>query len=76
MKKALQQEPNIALRIIATIVIIIDTVILTIIAMNITGLGWWGIIITLGAISSIGFAVMAIKRNEPAWLLLDLILPN
>ncbi len=76
MKKAQKQEPNIGLRIFATIVIIINIAILAVVAMNVPGLGWWALVIALGAISSIYFAVIAIKRNEPAWLLLDLILPN
>ncbi|MNH58462.1 hypothetical protein D3C73_102620 [compost metagenome] len=45
-------------------------------AIHGTALGWWALLIGAGAVSSIYFSVLAIKKNDPAWLLLDFILPN
>ena len=39
-------------------------------------LGWWAALFIAGAISSIVLGLVAIKKNDPTWLLLDLILPN
>lgn len=38
-------------------------------------LGWWSAIIGIGGLSSVGFATMAIVKNDPSWILIDLLLP-
>lgn len=76
MKKTQSKERNWLLVTIASIVILLDIVLLVIAATNMSTLGWWSLAITIGAISSLYLSVVAIKTNNPAWLLLDLILPN
>lgn len=76
MKKKQKRERNWALVIIASSVIALNIALLVFTAMNIAWLGWWSFFIAMGALSSIVLSATAIKKNEPAWLLLDLILPS
>lgn len=76
MKKMQNKERNWVLVVVASIVIILSIALLVITLRNISTLGWWSLAIAAGAVSSICLSITAIKRNEPAWLLLDLILPG
>lgn len=71
-----KSERNWPLVVIALIVIAINAVLLVIGLANTATLGWWALLIALAALTSIFLSVMAIKQNNPAWLLLDLIIPN
>ena len=75
-KKEQTIERNWALVVIASIMIIINLVLLVIASMYWSALGWWAPVITVGAIVSIYLSVEAIRTNDPTWLLLDLILPS
>ncbi|HEX8182178.1 MAG TPA: hypothetical protein VF575_01095 [Candidatus Saccharimonadales bacterium] len=61
---------------IASIIIILDLLIITGVVLYSIPLGWWSFIIVAGALSSLSLSVMAIKTNDPAWLLLDIIIPS
>src|SRR5689334_3021753 len=76
MKKEARRERNWALVVIASTVILLNAILLLFVSFNTVTLGWWSLVIAAGALSSIWFSVMAIRKNEAAWLLLDLILPN
>lgn len=39
-------------------------------------LGWWSLAVFASGFSSAYLSFIAVKDNEPAWLLLDLILPG
>ncbi len=43
---------------------------------NIANFGWWSLFIGLSGATTIGAAVTSIVRNDPSWILLDLILPG
>jgi hypothetical protein len=67
---------NWPLVVIALIVITLNILIIAGIFMYTANLEWWSVLIIVGALSSIYLSLMAIIKNDPAWLLLDLILPN
>jgi hypothetical protein len=76
MKKMQNKERNWPLVVIASIVIIFNIGLFVVAVMNVSAFGWWSLAILAGAALSIWLSALAIKRNEPAWLLLDFILPN
>lgn len=76
-KKAKEQEGrNWPLTVISIIMIIFDVAILAIVWNQRFAFEWWGLLIAFGAVSSLFLSYKAIKTNNPAWLLLDIILPN
>ena len=76
MKKIQNYERNWGLVVIASLMILGNAAILVLAVLYMTTLGWWSAALIAGAITSIWLSVEAIRHNEPAWLLLDLILPN
>lgn len=76
MKKKEKHGRNWALVVVASIVITLNTGLLIAVSLSTATLGWWALVIVIGAISSIWLSVTAIKKNDPTWLLLDMILPN
>lgn len=75
-KKVHKPVRNWALVVIASSYILVNIILIVIAVLFWSDLGWWAPIITVGAVVSIYFSIEAIRKNEPAWLLLDLILPN
>ena len=76
MKRTKNKERNWLLVVVASVVILCDTALLVVAAINTSTLGWWALGIAVGAILSLYLSIVAIKTNNPAWLLLDFILPN
>jgi hypothetical protein len=76
MKKKHSHERNWVLVIVSTVVIVLNLGVLVAVGLNPLVFGWWAILIVLGALSSIGLATLAIRQNDPSWLLLDLVLPT
>ncbi len=74
--KAQKTSRNWALVIIASIVIAISVTLLVMAVVYRSNLGWWAPVLAVGAVISILLSVQAIKKNDPVWLLLDLILPG
>lgn len=75
--KALKKQPrNWMLVLVAVIMIILSLTITVLGLMLIPQIGWFAAVPIVGGISSTGLAVTAIIENDPAWLLLDLILPG
>ena len=69
-------ERNWALVAVALILMIISLVILVLAILNIATFGWWSLALGLGALTTIAAAVMSIVKNDPVWILLDLIIPG
>ena len=69
-------ERNWALVAVASILMIISLVILVLAILNIATFGWWSLALGLGALTTIAAAVMSIVKNDPVWILLDLIIPG
>jgi hypothetical protein len=78
IKKKKEQKPprNWALVVIASIMIVINLALLVIAVAYWSNLGWWAPALIVGAIASLFLSVEAIRKNDPAWLMLDLILPG
>ena len=76
IKKSGNKPRNWALVLIASIVIILNLVMIVLGFAYMSTLGWWSPILIIGGLSSMALAATAIKQNDPAWLLLDLILPS
>ena len=71
------KEPNWLLRVIASLIILLNIALLVVAISNYQSLGWlWTTVLCTAGVSSIALSIEAIRTNEPAWLLLDLILPN
>ena len=75
-KKQQTLSRNWALVVIALIMIIINLILLAIAVLYWSVLGWWAPALVGGAITSLFLSVEAIRKNDPTWLLLDLILPG
>ena len=76
MKLKAVKDGNWALIIIGTLVFIAGLT-LTVISIALAStFGWWSILLFSSGASSMYFSAIAIKHNEPAWLLLDLIIPG
>ena len=75
MKKR-KKSRNWALVVFASIVIVLNIAVGGFSIAYVSVLGWWAALFIFGAISSIVLGLVAIKKNDPTWLLLDLILPN
>lgn len=71
-----RQRTNWPLMVVSIVMIVFDVAIFAIVWKRGVIFEWWGALIALGALSSLYLSYKAIKTNNPAWLLLDLILPN
>jgi len=69
-------ERNWALVAVASILILISLAILVLAILNVAIFGWWSLALGLGALTTIAAAVMSIVKNDPVWILLDLIIPG
>jgi len=75
-KKKVVIERNWALVVVASILISIGLALLVLAILNIATFGWWSLALGLGALTTIAAAVMSIVKNDPVWILLDLIIPS
>ncbi len=62
--------------VVASVWLVLNVCVVAVGALSIGTFGWWSALIIAGGLSSVGLSIMAIKTREPAWLLLDLLLPN
>lgn len=75
-KKTNSKSRNWAVVIIGSIMIIAGLFLVVIAITNVSTLGWWALAVGLSGLSMAGVATIAIIENDPAWILLDLILPG
>jgi len=75
-KKKVVIERNWALVVVASILISIGLALLVLAILNIATFGCWSLALGLGALTTIAAAVMSIVKNDPVWILLDLIIPS
>ncbi len=61
---------------IASILLVLGLAIVVAAIMNFTTFGWWSLLIGLSGLTTIVAAVMSIIKNDPSWILLDLIIPG
>lgn len=75
-KKTATQDRNWFLVFIASILLILGLALIVLSLVNIISFGWWSVLIGLGGLTTVAAAVMSILKNDPSWILLDLILPG
>lgn len=61
---------------IASILLVLGVVLVVVAVMNVTTFGWWSLLIGLSGLITIVAAIMSIIKNDPSWILLDLIIPG
>ena len=67
---------NWGLIIISSILFLGGSTLVVLAAINVASFGWWSLALGLSGLGTMGVAIMSIVTNDPAWILLDLILPN
>ena len=78
MKKAkgATNKRNWFLVFVAALLIVFGLALVWIAAITIASFGWWSLLIGLSGLTSIAAAVMSVIKNDPSWILLDLIIPG
>lgn len=61
---------------IASILIVLGVALILLAVTNVTNLGWWSLLIGLSGITTVAAALLSIVKNDPSWILLDLIIPG
>lgn len=74
--KTVVRPTNWFLVFIASILLVLGVVLIVAAVMNVTTFGWWSLLIGLGGLTTIVAAVMSIIKNDPSWILLDLVIPG
>lgn len=67
---------NWGLIIISSILFLGGSTLVVLATINVASFGWWSLALGLSGLGTMGAAIMSIVTNDPAWILLDLILPN
>lgn len=75
-KKVPTQQRNWFLVFIASLLMLLGLALVMLAATNVAEFGWWSLLIGLSGITTIGAAIMSIIKNDPSWILLDLIIPG
>ena len=60
---------------ISSIIIVLGLTLVVLAVTNIVSFEWWSLLIGLIGLIAIGSAIMSIIKNDPAWILIDLIIP-
>lgn len=75
IKKKVNKDRNWVLVFISSILILLGLVLLVLAIVNIANFGWLSLLIGLIGFAECGAATMSIIKNDPTWILLDLIIP-
>lgn len=75
-KKIATKERDWLLVFVASILIALGLGLIVLAIINIVHFGWWSIPIGLSGLATVSAAIMSIIENNPAWILLDLIIPG
>jgi len=75
-KKSVSKSRNWVLVFVSTILIILGLTLVILAVMSARSLGWWSLLIGVSGLTTVAAAVMSIVKNDPAWILLDLIIPG
>lgn len=70
------QEENWFLVFVASVIFLGGAVLLGLAIVYWAQLGLWAFLVGVSGLTSMYFAWKAVRTNEPAWILLDLILPG
>jgi hypothetical protein len=72
-KKTTAQHRSWGLIIISSLIIIGGLTLVTLSIVYIGTFGWWSLLIGVSGLNSIFMATMSIIKNDPSWILLDII---
>ncbi|HBO64478.1 TPA: hypothetical protein DD425_00770 [Candidatus Saccharibacteria bacterium] len=61
---------------IASMLLVFCLTLVVVATINVNTFGWWSILIGLSGLTTFFVAVMSIIKNDPSWILLDLIIPG
>jgi len=75
-KKVTTKPRNWFLVFIASILIVLGAALVALSIVNVASFGWWSVLMGLGGLMTIAAAVLSIVKNDPSWILLDLIIPG
>ncbi len=75
-KKAVAEQRNWGLVFVSSILILIGVVLILLAVMYSKEFGWWSLLLGASGLSTIGAATMSIIKNDPTWILLNLIIPS
>ena len=72
-KKTTAQHRSWGLIIISSLIIIGGLTLVTLSIVYIGTFGWWSLLIGVSGLISIFMATMSIVKNDPSWILIDII---
>ena len=72
-KKTTAQHRSWGLIIISSLIIIGGLTLVTLSIVYIGNFGWWSLLIGVSGLISIFMATMSIVKNDPSWILIDII---
>ena len=75
-KKTTAKERNWVLALVSSVLILLGSALVVLAIMNIALFGWWSLLLGVSGLMTIGAAIMSIIKNDPSWILLDLLLPG
>jgi hypothetical protein len=75
-KMEVTEARNWSLVSICIILIVLGRALVVLAVMNIALFGWWSLLIGASGATTVAAAIMSIVKNDPSWILLDLILPG
>ena len=75
-KTSAAQKRNWFLVFIASVLFLLGCALVVLAIVGIASLGWWSVLIGLSGLTTIFAATMSIVKNDPSWILLDLIIPG
>jgi len=61
---------------LASILIVCGAALIFVAVTNISNFGWWSLPIGLSGLATATAATLSIIKNDPTWILLDLIIPG
>lgn len=75
-KKTAAREINWTLVFISSVLIIFGLVLAVLSIRYAHDFGWWSLLIGSSGLTTVAAAVMSIIKNDPSWILMDLIIPG
>ena len=72
-KKTTAQHRSWGLIVISSLIIIGGLTLVTLSIVYIGNFGWWSLLIGVSGLISIFMATMSIVKNDPSWILIDII---
>lgn len=75
-KKSIKNPRSWSLIVIASMMIVIGIALIVLAIINVTSFGWWSILLGLSGLTPVIAATISIIKNDPRWILIDLILPG